>query len=132
MINLTPWKDDQYRPRAAWDGSQFVVVFQDQKVDLGGDWSLEPIDARSDLMGMRISPTGTIIDPQGFVFSNGPTGEAFPNVVASAGTTPRAGAIVRSPAAYVNYRIGDDLFGTGGNNWPVAVASATPASGDVP
>src|SRR4029079_5421917 len=21
-FNLTPWKDDQYRPRVAWDGSQ--------------------------------------------------------------------------------------------------------------
>ena len=25
-VNLTPWKDDQYRPRVAWDGSQFVLV----------------------------------------------------------------------------------------------------------
>ena len=61
-VNLTPWKDDQYRPRVAWDGSQFVVVWQDQKTDLGGDWSLEQIDARSDLMGMRISPAGVVID----------------------------------------------------------------------
>ncbi len=131
-VNLTPWKDDQYRPRAAWDGSQFVVVFQDQKTDLGGDWSLETIDARSDLMGMRISPTGVVIDPQGFVFSNGPTGEAYPNVAAFAGTTLIAGSIVRNTSPYANYRIGYDLFGTGGNNWPVAVASAAPASADVP
>jgi PKD repeat protein len=131
-VNLTPWKDDQYRPRAAWDGSQFVVVWQDQKTDLGGDWSLEQIDARSDLMGMRISPTGTVIDPQGFVFSNGLTGEAYPNVVASGGTTLIAGSIVRNDGSSANYRIGYELFGAGANNWPVAVASATPASGDVP
>ena len=131
-VNLTPWKDDQYRPRVAWDGSQFVVVFQDQKTDLGGDWSLEQIDARSDLMGMRISPTGTVIDPQGFVFSNSPIGEAYPNVVASGGRTLIAGSLVRNDASFANYRIGYELFGAGGNNWPVAVASATPAGGDVP
>ena len=116
----------------AWDGSQFVVVFQDQKTDLGGDWSLEQIDARSDLMGMRISPAGAVIDPQGFVFSNSPIGEAYPNVVASGGKTLIAGSLVRNDASSANYRIGYEIFGTGGNNWPVAVASATPASGDVP
>jgi len=131
-VNLTPWKDDQYRPRAAWDGSQFVVVWQDQKTDLGGDWSLEQVDARSDLMGMRISPAGAIIDPQGFVFSNGLTGEAYPNVVAHGGTTLIAGSIVRNDALFANYRIGYDLFGTGANAWPVAVASAAPTGGDVP
>jgi len=130
-VNLTPWKDDQYRPNVAWDGSQFVVVWQDQKTDLGGDWSLETIDARSDLMGMRITSTGTVIDPQGFVFSNSPIGEAYPNVAASGGKTLIAGSIVRNTSPYASYRIGYDLFGTGGNNWPVAVASATPASGDV-
>jgi len=131
-VNLTPWKDDQYRPRAAWDGSQFVVVWQDQKTDVGGDWSLEQIDARSDLMGMRISAAGAIIDPQGFVFSNSLTGEAYPNVVASAGTTLIAGSIVRNDATNANYRIGYELFGAGGNNWPVATALATPSGGDVP
>ena len=131
-VNLTPWKDDQYRPRAAWDGSQFVVVWQDQKTDVGGEWSLEQIDARSDLMGMRISAAGAIIDPQGFVFSNSLTGEAYPNVVASGGTTLIAGSIVRNDAVFANYRIGYELFGAGGNNWPVAVASADPTGGDVP
>ena len=131
-VNLTPWKDDQYRPCVAWDGSQFVLVWQDQQTDLGGDWSLEQIDARSDLMGMRISPAGVVIDPQGFVFSNSPIGEAYPNVVASAGTTLIAGSLVRNDASFANYRIGYELFGAGGNNWPVAMVAAVPAGGDVP
>jgi PKD repeat protein len=131
-VNLTPWKDDQYRPRVAWDGSQFVVVWQDQKTDLGGDWSLEQIDARSDLMGMRVSPAGAVIDPQGFVFSNRPTGEAYPNVAASAGTTLIAGSLVRNDSSAANYRIGYQIYGVGGNDWPVATVSAVPAGGDVP
>jgi PKD repeat protein len=131
-VNLTPWKDDQYRPNVAWDGTRFVVVWQDQKTDLGGDWSLEQIDARSDLMGMRITPAGTIVDPQGFVVSNAPTGEAYPNVAASGGTTLVAGSIVRNQSPLASYRIGYELLGTGGNAWPVATASAVPAGGDVP
>jgi hypothetical protein len=131
-VNLTPWKDDQYNPRVAWDGAQFVVVWQDQKTDLGGDWSLEQIDARSDLMGARISPAGTVLDPQGFVFSNGASGEAFPAVAASNGTTLIAGSIVRNASPFVGYRVGYDLFGAGGNKWPVALAAATPTGGDVP
>lgn len=131
-FNLTPWKEDQYRPRVAWDGSKFVLVWQDQRTDLGGDWSLEQIDARSDLMGMRISPAGVVIDPQGFVFSNSPVGEAYPNVVASAGTTLIAGSLVRNDSSSANYRIGYELYGVGGNNWPVATASTVPSGGDVP
>lgn len=134
-VNLTPWKDDQYRPQAAWDGSQFVVVWQDQKTNptyVLGDWSLEQIDARSDLMGMRISPAGVVIDPQGFVFSNSPIGEAYPNVAASAGRTLIAGSLVRNDASFANYRIGYGLYGAGGNQWPVATVSATPTGGDVP
>ena len=132
FVNLTPWKDDQYRPRVAWDGAQFVLVWQDQKTDLGGDWSLEQIDARSDLMGMRISATGTVIDPQGFVFANSPLGEAYPNVVASGGRTLIAGSLVRNGSPLANYRVGYEIFGAGGNNWPVATATADPTGGDVP
>ena len=131
-VNLTPWRDDQYRPRVAWNGSEFVLVFQDQKTTIGGYWSLEQIDARSDLIGMRISATGSPIDPQGFVFANGPAGKAYPNVVGSAGTALIAGSIVRNASPIVSYRIGYELFGAGGNRWPVAVASATPTDGDVP
>ncbi|HKQ61775.1 MAG TPA: PKD domain-containing protein [Candidatus Polarisedimenticolaceae bacterium] len=130
-VNLTPWEGDQYHPRAAWDGSQFVVVWQDQRMGLG-EWGLEPLDARSDLIGMRISPAGVIVDPQGFVVSNSPIGEAYPNVVASGGQTLIAGSVLRNEAALANYRIGYELFGAGGNRWPVARATATPSGGDVP
>lgn len=131
-VNLTPWKDDQYRPQVAWDGSQFVVVWQDQKTDLGGDWSLEQLDARSDLMGMRISPGGIVIDPQGFVVSNSPLGEAYPNVTASAGRTLIAGSVVRNEAPVINYRVGYEIVDSSEGSWPVAVASADPTGGDVP
>ena len=36
------------------------------------------------------------------------------------------------PTPYDSYRIGFDYFGTGGNQWPIAVASADKKSGDTP
>jgi PKD repeat protein len=131
-INLTPWEGNQYRPRVAWDGAQFVVLWQDQRVALDGDSGLEQIDARSDLMGMRVSPSGVVVDPQGFVFSNSPIGEAYPNVAGSGGKTLIAASFMRNEPPLANYRIGYELLGAGGNQWPVPVASAAPAGGDVP
>jgi len=126
LINLTPWKDDQFQPRVAWDGSQFVVVYQDQRTNLVYPlygWSLEPIDARSDLIGMRITEGGAVLDPLGFVISNAPTAEAYPEVVASGGTTLIAASIMRNDSTHANYRIGYEFYGEGGNGWPVATAS---------
>ncbi len=130
-INLTPWIGNQYRPRAAWDGSQFVVVYQDQKNRLA-EWSLEQLDARSDLFGMRIGSAGSIIDPQGFVFSASALAEAYPTVAAADSVSLIAGSVMRNQAPYTNYRVGYTRFGLDGNQWPVAMASASPADGDVP
>jgi PKD repeat protein len=129
-VTLTPWSGNQYRPRVAWDGNRFVVVYQDQRNRLGA-WELDQLDARSDLFGMRVSATGTILDPRGFLFSNSAQAEAFPNVAAANGTTLIAGSVLRD-APYVAYRIGYELLGTITNTWPVAVAAASPDSGDVP
>ncbi len=67
-INLTPWIGNQYRPRAAWDGSQYIVVYQEQKNRFAPN-TLDPIDARGDLFAMRLTPSGSPIDPRGFAFS---------------------------------------------------------------
>ena len=131
MTNLTPWIGNQYRPRVAWDGTNFVIVYQDQKNRLA-DWTLDQLDARSDLFGIRLSPAGTVIDPQGFVFSASPTGETDPNIAAQNGVSLLTGSMVRNDSPYVNYRVKYDLFGTGANQWPVAIAAANPTSGDIP
>jgi PKD repeat protein len=129
-FNLTPWIGNQYRPRAAWDGSQFVVVYQDQKTRFA-DWTLDQLDARSDLFGMRIGVTGTILDPQGFAFSTLASSETHPSVEARNGVTLISGAIHRE-SPFGDYRIGYGLFGTGANPWPVVLAAASPASADIP
>lgn len=131
VVNLTPWTGNQYRPRATWDGRQFVTVYQDQR-NRQTAYSLEQLDARSDLYGMRLSPTGSVIDPRGFVFSASPLAETHPTVVGGSGVSLLAASLMRNEAPFANYRIGYTLLGRGGNQWPVAVASANPAGGDVP
>lgn len=127
--NLTPWRGNQYSPRVAWDGTNFVIVYQEQRNRFA---DLDMLDASSDLFGMRVSPAGTIIDPQGFVFSLNPAAETYPNVTALNGVTLIAGSLMRNEAPFANYRIGYGQLGAGGNQWPVAVAAANPAGGDVP
>lgn len=131
MVNLTPWSGNQYRPRVTWDGNQFVVVFQDQRSRFA-PLTLDQLDARGDLYGMRINANGTVIDPKGFLFSNSPLAETAPNVAGAGGVSLLMGALMRNEAPYVNYRAGYSQLGSGGNQWPVAVAAAAPAAGNVP
>ncbi|TWT40447.1 Microbial collagenase precursor [Phycisphaerae bacterium RAS1] len=131
MINLTPWVGNQYKPRAAWDGDQFVVVFQDQRNRLA-DWTLDQLDARSDLFAMRIGPTGTVLDAQGFVFSATPASETDPNIAARAGVSLLTGSVLDNDSLHANYCIHYERMGVGGNSRPVAAAMAAPAAGDVP
>ncbi len=130
-VNLTPWIGNQYRPRVAWDGSQFIVVFNDQK-NRFAPHTLDQLDARSDLFGMRISASGTVIDPKGFAFSTSPLAEAFPNIAASAGVSFLSNSLMRNEAPFAAYRVGYTRYGVGGNGWPVAVASGNVTSGIVP
>ena len=130
-INLTPWLGNQYRPRVAWDGSQFVVVYNEQRNRFAPS-TLDALDARSDLFGMRVTAGGTIVDPRGFAFSLSPAAEAHPNVAASGGVSLIVGSVVRNESPFAAYRVGYERFGVGGNQWPVAVASANTVGGDVP
>ncbi len=130
VINLTPWAGNQYRPRVSWDGSNFVVVFQDQKNRLAAQ-TLDQLDARSDLFGMRVNELGTKIDSQGFVFSAKPTAETDPTVVSSGGVSLLAGSVMMNDTSSASYRILMNRFGVGGNKWPVAVINASTTSGDV-
>ena len=128
QINLTPWSGNQYRPRVAWDGSNFIVTYQDQKNRLALN-TLDQLDARSDLFAMRVSPPAAILDPQGFVFTAFPTAETDPTVCAFNGTMLLAGAVMVNDNTFANYRIAYDLLP---GNGPVAVINASATEGDVP
>ncbi len=130
LTNLTPWIGNQYRPQAAWDGSQYVVAYTDQKNRF--PHTIDPLDARGDLFGMRITGSGDILDPQGFAFSSLPIAETHPSVAAADGVSLFAGSIMRNEAPYTAYRVGYIRLGTGGNQWPVAVAQSNVMGGNIP
>ncbi len=125
----TPWRGNQYLPRAAWDGHQFIVVYTDQRNRLA---DLELLDARGDLFGMRISASGIVMDARGFLFSNSPAAEANPTIVASGGVAMIAASLMRHQAPLAANRVGYGRYGVGGNQWPVAVTAASANGGDVP
>jgi PKD repeat protein len=127
--NLTPWRGNQYNPQVAWDGTNFVIVYEEQKNRLA---DLDMLDWRSDLFGMRLSPSGAVLDPQGFVFSTSSVAETLPGIVAANGVSLIAGSLMRNEAPFANYRIGYSLFGSAANHPPIAIAAATPGDGDIP
>ena len=129
-VNLTPWMGNQYSPKAVWNGTHYVVVFNDQ-VNRFALFTLNQLDSRSDLFGMRVTGNGVKVDPMGFVFAATPTAESWPNVTAGNGLTLLTGSILRN-LRFDSYRVGYQFRGASGNQWPVAVASATPDGGDTP
>jgi PKD repeat protein len=131
MTNLTPWAGNQYRPRAAWDGSHFVVVYQDQR-NRFAPLTLDQLDATSDLFGMRIDANRTVLDPKGFLVSNSRLAEYAPTVASGGGASLLAASLMRNETPLANYRIGYQQLGAGGNRWPVAVGAGSPAAGNAP
>ena len=131
MTNLTPWSGNQYRPRAAWDGNSFIVVYQDQR-NRFAPLTLDQLDATSDLFGMRINANRTVIDPKGFLVSNSRLAEYAPTVASAGGASLLAASLMRNEAPLANYRIGYQQLGVGDNRWPVAAAAGSPATGNAP
>ncbi|HEY6562886.1 MAG TPA: PKD domain-containing protein, partial [Pirellulaceae bacterium] len=130
MVHLTPWSGNQYKPHLAWDGVHFLVAYHDQKARIA-PYTLDELDARSDLYAMRISPSGAIVDPQGFLFSALAIGETDPSIVANNGITVLAASHMMNDPVHANYRVVYQQM-DGNNQWPVAVAHASPVDGDVP
>ncbi|MDQ3200118.1 MAG: PKD domain-containing protein, partial [Verrucomicrobiota bacterium] len=129
-VNLTPWLGNQYSPKATWDGSRYIVVYNDQ-INRFAPFTINQFDARSDLFGIRVAADGSKIDPMGFVFSASPGPESWPGVSANNGLTLIVGSVLL-PTPYDSYRVGYDFFGAGGNQWPIAVAGADKKAGDTP
>jgi PKD repeat protein len=113
----------------AWDGDRFVVAYQDQRNRTS---ELDTLDVRSDLFATRVDVDGTIVDAEGFAFAATAGGDIYPTLAAANGVTLIAGSVMRSEAPYVAYRVGYDLLGEGGNQWPVVAATALPGAGEAP
>jgi len=80
---------------------------------------------------MRVAADGAKVDPMGFVFSAIPAAESWPSVTAGNSLTLISGSIMRNERLDA-YRIGYELYGESGNQWPIGVATANTSGGDVP
>lgn len=59
----------QLYPKVTFDGSNFVVAWQDYRS--GRDW---------DVFAARVSPDGKVLDPDGFPVADGPGNQVHPNL----------------------------------------------------
>ncbi|MGC2238631.1 MAG: Ig-like domain-containing protein [Pyrinomonadaceae bacterium] len=86
-----------YAPSAAWDGSRFIVAYNDSR-----NRSLEPPD---DVWATLVGLDGAILTPGGFPVSKLSTPEEHPVVEAQNGKTIFGYALFDDKAPYSNYRI---------------------------
>jgi hypothetical protein len=70
----------QFTPAVAWDGTQYLATWLDQRNEL----SVQP---RGDIYGARVSQAGTVLDGTGFPVANSVFPEETPFVASANGTT---------------------------------------------
>lgn len=66
---LVPAPGNQTDPAVAFDGTNYLVVWQDRRSD-----------SYSDICGTRVAPDGMVLDPSGFVVSQGAYDQRYPDV----------------------------------------------------
>jgi len=81
VLDATPLHilDDQPyvgHPRVAFDGTNYLVVWED---------TLDPANNKAEVWGARVTPSGMILDPGGFVIATGPGGQSRPEVAFGGG-----------------------------------------------
>jgi hypothetical protein len=96
----------QLRPVVGWDGSNFVVAWDDQR-NQGAFF-----DERTDIYGARVSETGTVLDPAGFPIYAGPQGDATAAILSRPdGVSFVACARFQTTSPFDTYRIGVTTLG---------------------
>ena len=71
----------QFMPAVAWDGTQYLATWLDQRNEQF------PIQPRGDIYAARISQAGTVLDSTGFPVANSAFPEETPFVASANGTT---------------------------------------------
>ncbi|MCX5690935.1 MAG: immunoglobulin domain-containing protein, partial [Planctomycetota bacterium] len=95
----------QLRPTVSWDGTTYVVAWEDQRSQQAF------FDARTDVYAARVDQNGTLLDPAGFAVQASAGGDITPSLVSEAGVTLIATARFNPAAAYSGYRIGLSRLG---------------------
>jgi hypothetical protein len=96
----------QLRPTAVWDGTNYIVAWDDQRNQAAF------FDARTDIYGTRVSQSGVVLHPSGFAITAGPQGDAGVALLAKpTGTTFAASARFTLTPTIDSYRIGMSRIG---------------------
>jgi hypothetical protein len=96
----------QLSPVAGWDGTDFVVAWDDQR-NQGAFF-----DERTDIYAARVSEAGTVLDPAGFPVYAGPQGDATAAILSRPdGVSFVASARFQTAAPFDTYRIGITALG---------------------
>lgn len=89
----------QLRPTVAWDGTTFIVAWDDQRNQAAF------FDARTDIYGARVSETGSVLDPAGFPIVIGPQAAAMAMLSRPGGITYAASTQFLTTSLHDSYRI---------------------------
>jgi hypothetical protein len=104
VISALP--DEQKNPTVAWDGTQFVTVWDDNRN------AVKFFDQRTDLYGARVSETGTVIDASGFAIANAALPEQLPSIASRAdGRSILAASLFRTGEPFASFRVGTYSIG---------------------
>jgi len=128
QIAAQPFPMREYDPDVAFDGTEFVLAWSDERHEA------IYFDNRAEIFAARVMPDGTLIDPDGFAIGDRTEQEIRAAVASVGGRTIVGYSSFRDEPALQAYRIGYQVYGDSplGNRWPVVTASATPITGDVP
>jgi len=97
----------QLRPTVSWDGSNFLVAWDDQRNQA------QFYDDRTDVYAIRVRQNGTLLDAQPFqIASGGNTAECSPSLISSNGVTFASSTRFITSPSFDSYRIGLTLVGT--------------------
>lgn len=117
----------QQLPAVAWDGTQYLVTWQDTRANA----ATYLFDKRSDVYAARVSAAGNVLDPAGIPLATDFAPEAWPVAVGlGVGTTLAAWSDFQPQAPYAAYRVGFTLLG-GTSPW-VNLGNGLAGGGGVP
>lgn len=89
-IELSNAAGAQLRPAVAWDGTNYVVAWQDARTD----------GASFDLYAARVSPAGAVLDPGGIIVSAEPGDQLDPALVGTGGAVLAAWSDLRGGVSH--------------------------------
>jgi len=95
----------QLRPVVGWDGTNFVVAWDDQRNQQAF------YDQRTDIYATRVSQTGVVLDPSGLAVQNAPHAAASAAILSRSGVSYVASARFTISPPMDSYRIGVGLIG---------------------